>query len=398
LALVTASALLAASACSSGSSGASSTAENSAGTGGAINVMAFGQFQASTFAFPESLIGMQAQINHINSSGGIGQRKVNLIVCNDQGDPNVAASCGRQAISDHVVAVIAGWSNQGPSILPILSTAGIPYIGSELNTTTDLTSTNVFAPDPGIAAASFGQGAIAVSEKCTKVAVLVNTLPSSQLAGAENVAAVNAAGGKVTLQLSVPDTLPSYSAQIDRIASSGAQCLIPQVTPTEIPKVFTAISSSSNPHLPIIIESPEAAVLQPVGAAANGTIVESGSYLPPNPNLSQFLSQFKAQSSTATVSSFAIDGWTSALIFTNIAKTLGTITSSSVSDALGKVRNMAVGTYLPVTFAPNSVAQFRNLSQPNVFAYIYNNGNLTLALKEPVNIQAGIAAYAKSGG
>jgi branched-chain amino acid transport system substrate-binding protein len=358
--------------------------------------MAYGQFQAPQFAFPEALTGIQAEINHVNQAGGVNGRKINLIVCNDQGDPNVGADCGRKAVSDGVAAVIAGWSNTGPNILPILSAAGIPEIGSELNTQTDLTSKNVYAPDPAIAGASFGQGEIAVKSGCKKVAILTNPTASATLAAAENASAVKAAGGTVTQNVGVPNSLPSYSSSINTIASSGAQCLIPQVDPAEIPKVFTAIHESTNPTMRVIIESPEAAVLKPIGTAANGTLVESGSYLPPNANVKQFSSEFKAQDPSATVSSFAIDSWASALVLTNVLKNLSTVNPTTVTHALQSVRNMQLGPYAPVTFKPNTVAALRNLVNTNVLAYVYKNGNLTLAIKKPINVQGAVAQYGKS--
>lgn|GEM_PF-4913416 len=55
---------------------------------------------------------------------------IDLISCNSQADPNAASTCARQAVSDHVAAVVGLSSLQSGAALDILEAAKIPAIGS----------------------------------------------------------------------------------------------------------------------------------------------------------------------------------------------------------------------------------------------------------------------------
>ena len=117
--------------------------------------MAFGQFQASTFSYPEGRDAILAAVQYYNSQGGFNGHKVQVTVCNDQGNPNLARQCAQQAVSDHDVAVLGSYSQQGPTILPILEAAHIAYVGATAQSPTDGTSPVSF-PLEGLNQVVFG--------------------------------------------------------------------------------------------------------------------------------------------------------------------------------------------------------------------------------------------------
>ena len=92
--------------------------------------MAFGQFQASTFSYPEGQTAIEAAAMSLNAAGGINGHPIQVAACNDQGDPNVAAQCARQAVSDGDVAVLGSYSQNAGQVLPILQAANIAYVGA----------------------------------------------------------------------------------------------------------------------------------------------------------------------------------------------------------------------------------------------------------------------------
>ena len=79
---------------SSASSGSSSSAP--------IDVMAIGVFQSSALSLPDAVGALKAHVSAVNDAGGVNGRKINLIVCNDNFDPNTAADCARQTGTPHV--------------------------------------------------------------------------------------------------------------------------------------------------------------------------------------------------------------------------------------------------------------------------------------------------------
>src|SRR5580765_7326824 len=84
---------------STSSGGAGTTA---AASGEPIKLMTVGPVEAPGFSIPSIPVGAQQAIDEINAAGGINGRQVELITCNDQNDPNVAAQCGKQAVDEGV--------------------------------------------------------------------------------------------------------------------------------------------------------------------------------------------------------------------------------------------------------------------------------------------------------
>src|SRR5258708_32546383 len=98
------------------------------------------------FAFPEGRPAAQAAVDALNAAGGIHHRKVVLDVCDDQGNPNIAASCAAKMVSSQVTAVLVPFTNDIAQIEPVLHTAGVPYVNSVPELGPDLSSSVSFPP------------------------------------------------------------------------------------------------------------------------------------------------------------------------------------------------------------------------------------------------------------
>jgi ABC-type branched-subunit amino acid transport system substrate-binding protein len=360
-------------------------------TGSDIKVMALGQFQNAQFAFPESLSGIEARINTVNAAGGIKGRKISVIPCNDNGDPNTAAACARTAVQDHVAAVIAGFSNFGPNSLPILQAANIPYLNSELNTPVDLTNPMVFTPDGGVPAVAFGIGVAAAQSGCKKVAVLVANNPSGLLSGKEIAAGAKSGGSTVTTTVSEPLELPDYSAPVTQLVGSGAQCIGLEISPSDFVKFFTALHDSSAPKTVVVLGSGLTTPLESqLHGLDNGSIQVTSSYLPGQPQTAQFASEMKTQEPKAAQDSFSIAAWSAALLFCDIVSNSSTVDNATVLAALQQTKNADLGTYPAVSFTPNPVTSFARLTNTKVFAYTYASGNYTALPGNPFDIQTAL--------
>ena len=57
---------------------------------------------------------------YVNARGGIGGRPIEVIVCDEQFDPAVAATCARQAVEENVVAVVGSFTFFAESIVPVI--------------------------------------------------------------------------------------------------------------------------------------------------------------------------------------------------------------------------------------------------------------------------------------
>jgi branched-chain amino acid transport system substrate-binding protein len=152
LSAVAVAAPMAVAACSSGSSGssASSSATSSATATAAGGTTASSAATKSPFTFffletpltgDDNLAGVKAAVAAINAAGGVDGHPLAFKSCSDNTDPNQAATCARQGISDSsVLAFVDTGSSFGTTYVPLLEQAGLANFGNLPSTTADDTS------------------------------------------------------------------------------------------------------------------------------------------------------------------------------------------------------------------------------------------------------------------
>ena len=112
-----------------------------------IKVMGIGGYTVSDpLAFLET--DLQAAAAAVNRAGGIHGHPLQMLICDDNGDPNKNLACARQAVADHVAAVITTDADTIAG-LPILRAAGIPDISTLGFWNQELTTKTVFPVNGG---------------------------------------------------------------------------------------------------------------------------------------------------------------------------------------------------------------------------------------------------------
>src|SRR5260221_8012131 len=135
------------SACSSWGSPASPAGGGGGpGPNGPIVVGFISRLTNPQFAFPEVRPAAQAAVDALNAAGGIHHHKVVLDVCDDQGNPNIAASCAEKMVSSQVTAVLVPFTNDIAQIEQVLHTAAVPNANSEPELGPDLSRSGSFPP------------------------------------------------------------------------------------------------------------------------------------------------------------------------------------------------------------------------------------------------------------
>ena len=66
----------------------------------------------------------------INDNGGIAGRPLEVITCDNKGDPNEGANCARIAVEEEVVAVVGSFTFDASRIIPVLEEANIAWFGA----------------------------------------------------------------------------------------------------------------------------------------------------------------------------------------------------------------------------------------------------------------------------
>lgn len=125
--------------------------------------------------------GSEAARKFINAElDGLDGRPIEFEVCTTNGSPESSAACANQMVERRVVAVLAGVDLGSAASLPILTAAGIPYIGMTPLLPADLTTTGAFTLDPG-GLGTAANAAYAVDElNAQRVAVLHDDSPQGR--------------------------------------------------------------------------------------------------------------------------------------------------------------------------------------------------------------------------
>jgi branched-chain amino acid transport system substrate-binding protein len=95
-------------------------------------------------------LGAEAAVAYVNAElNGVNGRPLELEVCITTSSPEVSAQCAQRMAQEKVVAVIGGVDVGSSASLPILTQAGIPYLGAAPLLPADFTTDGAFMFSPG---------------------------------------------------------------------------------------------------------------------------------------------------------------------------------------------------------------------------------------------------------
>ncbi|MFJ3232354.1 ABC transporter substrate-binding protein [Streptomyces sp. NPDC086787] len=167
--MLTAGALLACAALTSGCGVVPGTSGDSGND--PIKVMTWAPENTDATNKPGMPAMARAYAKWINAHGGINGRDLTVLTCNDHNDGITAARCAQRAVDENVVAVVGSYSQYGDSYLPVLQTAGIPYIGGYGVTNDEFTSVTSYPVNGGQPSLLAGLGE-ALAGRCGRVALV----------------------------------------------------------------------------------------------------------------------------------------------------------------------------------------------------------------------------------
>lgn len=132
-------------------------------------------------SLPELRAGSEAALKYINAElNGVEGRPIEFDVCITNGSPESSTACANQMVERRVVAVLGGVDLGSAASLPILTAAGIPYVGMTPLLPADLTTNGAFTLDPG-GLGTAANAAFAVDDlKADRVTVLYDDSPQGK--------------------------------------------------------------------------------------------------------------------------------------------------------------------------------------------------------------------------
>jgi ABC-type branched-subunit amino acid transport system substrate-binding protein len=341
--------------------------------------MVISQLQAASFAYPEIANGAQAAAAAINAAGGVNGHQVEITACNDQGNPNVAATCARTAVQGNYAAVLNSTTLYAASIMPLLEAGKIPAIGSAI-TAPEFTSPMSFPVSGGNPLDYGAAGYVAAKvDGCKTAAVIVDTsAAASGTTGPALMKGFVAGGGNpVKTIIKAAATAPDFSAPVSQVASSGAQCLLLGESPQAMAKIIGSLRQSTKPDMPaysLAVALPQVLV-NSMGKAANGVVLTDSVAIPTATATPAFWAQMTKYQPKAEKSGQALLAWIGVNVVKEVAAKYNAYDHDSLVAALQKSTVSIEGAGGPINFSqPNENPAIARVFAKYDFIYKVENG------------------------
>lgn len=347
IAALAATACLAVSGCASSSgdssdsgSTASSSVTASAGSAkldGSYKIMIIGPYSSggteSAEPLPEQKYAAMAAASQINAAGGVNGKSIDLLVCDSQGNPNVASECASQAVAQKVVAVVGVYDPVGDYLAP-LEQAGIPVI-APVGLTQEWTSKVAFPLYGGLAPLT-GAITLLTKQHLHDIAFVYNNQPATAGVAKLIMAAGRLNGATVTPVPFSPETT-DFSAVVAKAAEHKAIDIVAYANQSI---AFITALRQAGYKTPVATDTGtiDSQALKSLGAYANGLYL-SGGFLPAtytaNPAVAKFAKAVLAIDPGAALNDAAQNAYMSVDVFADLVKGMPVVTPATV---LAKLR------------------------------------------------------------
>jgi ABC-type branched-subunit amino acid transport system substrate-binding protein len=338
--------------------GATTTTAGPALSGRAVKVMAMGTF---TGPFDLSYVpkAAEAAAKAVNADGGIGGGELQLLTCDDGGDPAKNLKCAREAVDQQVAAVVSVEAVSGDYV-GVLEKAGIPLVapyGLVPEELTGATSFPITAGGPGLTA---GAGAAVADAGARQVAIVYEGTQAGKLSAQAGAAGLASRGLRAVKQVAMPIDTPDASSVVAASTGDGIDGVVLLVRPESAAKYLLAKAQSGSDALVGSYDSSLVpAVVKQLGQAAEGVVMAS-SFTPvteaDNAGVARYLEEMKAYDGSLKPAEFAIPGagqqvWSAVHLFADVAGRLDAVDARSVLEALPRETAFDSGMSAPVDFS-----------------------------------------------
>jgi branched-chain amino acid transport system substrate-binding protein len=317
-----------------------------------IKIMGIGGYTvADPLAFLET--DLQAAASAVNRAGGIHGHPLDMLVCDDNGDPNKNLACSRQAVQDHVAAVITTDPDTIAG-LPLLEAAGIPDISTLGFWNQELTSKHVFIINGGAPGEAADNAALLVKgAHARRIAIVYADQPDGLQAEQAAASALKRLG--IASVRGVPmdeHSTTDPSPVVIRSTEGGIQAVLLILAYDAADRYLRAAYRLHISHVTFGSDEDTfpPSVIRDLGAEANGTLVVASSIpltMTSQPAVREFFKEMRPYRgftlSNWTIPNIGVDNYTAVRLFAQVAKTVPAVTAQTMEAALSKAQDVQAG-------------------------------------------------------
>ena len=338
-----------------------------------------GAEKTRSYNAPNIVAAMRAAAYAENKAGGLNGRKIVVDFCNEQANPNQAAACARQMVSDGVVATdyTLSVSGSGAQIDSILQSAGIPQLMEGAITPAEYISLDNYIGFPGLPYEYACTEQLAPRPRDTTGC---SCSPTKAATGQATIATVKTVAPKVGLQVvgsaTIPFTAADYAPFVADFEAAKADAVLFSMAENQAEALITTARSQGS-HVTFVTNQEEVgpSALATLGPKATGLLVCSGT--PPLtstaqvPGVQTYLSQVTAYraatndaaANPATMRNNAMVAWVGMQAIFAMGKNIPDLTASSLRQALNNVKDLKLPIVPPWTPSAKGIAGFTAISR-----------------------------------
>jgi ABC-type branched-subunit amino acid transport system substrate-binding protein len=358
-----------------------------------------------TPAFNENfeIASVKAAVRGFNARGGIDGHPIELVYCNDKGDPNTTASCARQMISEKVSAVVGGALLNGGTVLtPTLQKAGIPQIGLTPISGAEYNAPNVYLFGAGGNLSHSVLAAFGATHKIPTAVVASDNPTAKPLVDALD-GVMKAGGTAFTAHALVASNQADYAPLVQAASRNGTKGVLVFLGAEQATQFMSAAESQDSGFdwfTAYLWSKADADKLG--GAGIFDRMITAQQFLPltsENPVVKQYVADMKAEQDSGDgdaqigaaggQTSSITGGWLAIYALDKILKqqNVTDISSANVVKALNATKDLDMQGVMP-PWTPNAAGPKGMVRAANDKFYLigWKNEEPYLLLKDPVSV------------
>lgn len=225
----------------------------------------------------DNVNGLEAARDAINAAGGVGGRPVEVRICDDRGDPNIAGKCVRDLIADDKILAFVGSNTPfGDVTDPLIDAAGMANLEPNPLAAADYTSPNTFFSYGGTFASGGGGAAICATDLGARriSAAYLDIGAGSRAADVTNMV-LQPHGMKLDTAVPISPTSADLALQVAQLLQSDPDCIVSLATgpiSTQLARALRQQGYDGPVTVPGLTHD-EAIIKKDLGRAGEGIVV-----------------------------------------------------------------------------------------------------------------------------
>jgi ABC-type branched-subunit amino acid transport system substrate-binding protein len=284
----------------------------------------------------------------VNANGGIKGRPLQIIQCSDGQDPNKAAACIRDAISQGAVAEVQRTSSYGASMNPLLQAANMCTIGGGIYSQADFTAANMFPHNSGIFS-TIGSAPAAVKQlNAKKIGVPYVDVPAGAALAPTIKPIIEAMGASIAAAVPVPPTAADVTSQVATMVAANPDVVVDGLTLDAYVKFIKGMRQQGSNANVLISDGVMDTPLFVQNLKGTDNIYQVAEDDKSSDGYKQFQSDFqKYAADKSDQTGNVVWGWFAAQLFQNIANNAASLDAKGICDQANKTSNFTIGNIVP---------------------------------------------------